>query len=93
MEFITPLRPDAAASLALALIASSQAPLLVLDDQFVIISASASFCSAFAVDPNAIEGIALANIGNGEWDVPQLHSLLRATVASNACLRRLLLVA
>jgi len=84
MEFITPLRPDAAASLALALIASSQAPLLVLDDRFVVISASASFCSAFAIDPRTIEGIALANIGNGEWDVPQLHSLLRATLASNA---------
>ena len=83
MEFITPLRPDAAASLALALIASSQAPLLVLDDRFVVISASASFCSAFAIDPATIEGIALANIGNGEWDVPQLHSLLRATLASN----------
>ena len=58
MEFITPLRPDAAASLALALIASSQAPLLVLDDRFVVISASASFCSAFAIDPGTIEGAA-----------------------------------
>lgn len=84
MEFITPLRPDAAASLALALIASSQAPLLVLDDQFVVISASASFCSVFAIDRKTIEGTGLANIGNGEWDVPQLHSLLRATLASNA---------
>jgi two-component sensor histidine kinase len=86
MEFITPLRPDAAANLALALIASSQAPLLVLDDRFVVISASASFCSVFAVDPKAIEGIALANLGNGEWDVPQLLSLLRATLASNAAI-------
>ena len=84
MEFITPLHPDAAANLALALIASSQAPLLVIDDRFAVISASASFCSVFAVDPSRIEGIALANIGNGEWDVPQLHSLLRATLASNA---------
>ena len=84
MEFITPLRPDAAASLALALIASSQAPLLVLDDRFIIISGSASFCSVFAIDPSTIEGIALANIGKGEWDVPQLHSLLRATLTSNA---------
>jgi PAS domain S-box-containing protein len=84
MEFITPLRPDAAASLALALIESSQTPLLVLDDRFVVISASASFCSAFGIDPRTIEGIALAKIGDGEWDVPQLHSLLRATLASNA---------
>ena len=84
MEFITPLHPDAAASLALALIASSQAPLLVLDDRFVVICASASFCSVFGIDPSTIEGIGLANIGSGEWDVPQLNSLLRATLASNA---------
>jgi two-component sensor histidine kinase len=84
MEFITPILPDAAANLALALIASSQAPLLLLDDRFLVISASASFCSVFAIDPNSIEGIALENIGKGEWDVPQLHSLLRATLASNA---------
>jgi len=84
MEFITPLHPDAAASLALALIASSQAPLLVLDDRFVVISASASFCSVFGIDPSTIEGIGLANIGSGEWNVPQLNSLLRATLASNA---------
>jgi two-component sensor histidine kinase len=58
--------------------------LLVLDDRFVVISASASFCSAFGIVPRTIEGIALAKIGNGEWDVPQLLSLLRATLANNA---------
>ena len=84
MEFITPLRPEPAASLALALIASSQVPLLVLDDRFMVVCASASFCRVFAISPDAIEGLGLANIGNGEWDVPQLHSLLRATLASNA---------
>ena len=84
MEHITPLRPEPAASLALALIASSQVPLLLLDDRFTVVSASASFCSAFGVDPDAIEGLGLATIGDGEWDVPQLHSLLRATIASNA---------
>jgi PAS domain S-box-containing protein len=84
VEFITPLRPEPAASLALALITSSQAPLLVLDDRFAVVSASVSFCRAFGIDPNEIEGLGLATIGKGEWDVPQLHSLLRATIASNA---------
>lgn len=83
MEFIKPLLPEPAASLALALIASSQVPLLLLDDRFAVVSASASFCSAFGIDPDAIEGLGLAAIGNGEWDVPQLHSLLRATLSSN----------
>lgn len=84
MEFITPLRSESAASLALALISSSQAPLLVLDDRFTIVSASASFCRAFGIDPALIEGLGLATLGNGEWDVPQLHSLLRATISRSA---------
>jgi two-component sensor histidine kinase len=84
MEFISPLHPETAANFALALIASSQVPLLVLDDRFTVVSASATFCQVFAINPDAIEGRGLASIGNGEWDVPQLHSLLRATLASNA---------
>ena len=84
MEFLTPLPAESAASLALALIASSQAPLLVLDDRFLVVSASASFCQTFAINPDAVEGLDIASIGKGEWDVPQLHSLLRATLASNA---------
>ena len=84
MEFITPLRPEPAATLALALIATSKAPLLLLDDQFTVVSASASFCNAFGIDPGVIEGLRLAKVGNGEWDVPQLHSLLQATVANSA---------
>ena len=84
VEFLTPLRPEPAASLALALIATSKAPLLLLDDQFMVVSASVSFSSAFGVDPNALEGRRLAEIGAGEWNVPQLHSLLKATMASSA---------
>lgn len=83
MQFISPLQPDAATSLALALISASHAPLLLLDDRFTVISASASFCSVFALDPRTIEGTALARIGEGEWNEPQLHSLLGATLSSN----------
>lgn len=84
MEFITPLSSEAAAGLALALIASSQTPLLLLDDRFAVVSASASFCSAYDVNPGDIEGLSLSAVGSGEWDVPQLQSLLRATITGNA---------
>jgi two-component sensor histidine kinase len=50
----------------------------------VVVCASASFYQVFAINPDSIEGLSLARIGKGEWDVPQLHSLLRATLASNA---------
>lgn len=82
MEFITPL-PEPAASLALALITSSKAPLLLLDDRLTIVSASKSFCTSFGIACGAIDGAKLADIGDGEWDVPQLQSLLTTTFAGN----------
>jgi len=84
MELFTPLHADTSPGLAMALVASSQAPLLLLDDQITIVGASMSFCRAFGCDPDTVSGLALAKLGAGEWDVPQLHSLLRATFSGAA---------
>lgn len=81
MEFFVSVPPEAASSLAMALIASSQAPLLLLDDELNLIAASHSFCRDFEVQP---DGRGLASLGEGEWNVPQLTSLLRATVSGVA---------
>lgn len=70
---------DAATRLSLALIASSKAPLLLLADDLTVIGASKSFCSEFGIDPGTIDGTHLSDVGAGEWNVPQLNSLLRAT--------------
>ena len=78
------LLSEAADSLALAVIASSNAPLLLLDGDLRIIAASDSFCEAFAIDPARTAGRALAELGEGEWGVPQLTSLLRTTAAGSA---------
>lgn len=86
MELFTPLRPDAATSLAVALIASSKAPLLLLAEDLTVIGASASFCSAFGIDARTVNGTTLSSLGSGEWNVPQLHSLLRATFAGAAAI-------
>jgi two-component sensor histidine kinase len=75
-----PIHPEAATSLMLAVIASSSAPLLLLDADARVIAASSSFCRVFAVDPATIENRALEDLGAGEWDVVHLASLLR-TVA------------
>ena len=42
---------EAGTSLALAMIASSNAPVLLLDDQLMVIAASDSFCDTFEIDP------------------------------------------
>jgi two-component sensor histidine kinase len=79
-----PLRNEAVNSLAMALVESSKAPLLLLDDDVVVIGASSSFCNAFNLDPLTIANCRLADLGSGEWDVPQLNSLLLATIAGAA---------
>jgi two-component sensor histidine kinase len=78
--------PEAANSLATALVVTSQAPLLLLDDALNIIAASSSFCRVFEIAPAAATGIRLTALGQGEWNVPQLDSLLKATVAGNAAI-------
>jgi len=75
-----PVHPAVADSLALALVASSDAPILLLDGDLTVIAASASFASAFQIEPAATNGRSLFALGAGEWDVPQLRSLLRATL-------------
>jgi len=71
-------------SLAMALVGSSKAPLLLLDDDVVVIGASQSFCSTFNLDPATIANRKLADLGAGEWNVPQLNSLLLATIGGAA---------
>ena len=79
-----PLPNETVTSLALALVESSKAPLLLLDDDVVVIGASTSFCNTFNLDPTTIANRRLSDLGVGEWDVPQLNSLLLATIAGAA---------
>jgi two-component system, sensor histidine kinase PdtaS len=84
MDIQIPVLAEAADSLALAVIASSNAPVLLLDGALGIVAASASFCDVFQIDPDRVAGRPLAALGDGEWNVPQLASLLRATAAGAA---------
>jgi len=86
MEFLTPLHADTSPGLAMALVASSQAPLLLLSDDLTVVAASVSFCHEFGCDSEKVKGVALAKLAAGEWDVPQLHSLLRATFSGAAAI-------
>ncbi|WP_309630257.1 histidine kinase dimerization/phosphoacceptor domain -containing protein [Brevundimonas sp.] len=73
-------------SLALAVVGSSTAPLLLLDQSLKVIAASASFCRGFDVDPDRVVGRFLGEIGTGEWNKPQLRVLLEATAAGDAAI-------
>lgn len=70
---------DVTTTLALAVISASQAPLLLLDESFVVLAASRSFDRAFEVD-GAIAGRPLTEIDAGAWNMPRLRSLLTAVL-------------
>jgi two-component sensor histidine kinase len=84
MDTHIPVLAEGRDSLALAVVAASNAPVLLVDGALNIVAASHSFCEAFALDPDGIEGAPLSTLGAGEWDVPQLSSLLKATAAGFA---------
>jgi two-component sensor histidine kinase len=79
-----PLPPAVALNLALAVVASSNAPVLLLDSNVTVIAASKSFCRAFQIDPERVAGRPLAALGGGEWNTPQLTGLLKATASGFA---------
>ena len=78
------LHPDVATSLALAMVASSNAPLVLLDGDLNVIGVSTSFCLAFQIGAATTVGRPFFALGSGEWNVPQLRVLLDATVAGVA---------
>ncbi len=80
----TTTHSDIGLDLALAVIASSTAPLLLLNEDLSVIAASKSFCNAFQIDPGNVMGLQIRVIGTGEWDIPQLTSLLEATATGYA---------
>jgi hypothetical protein len=75
---------ESALSLAMAVVASSPAPLLLLDSALNIIAVSASFSNTFEIDPASAPDCPLASLGAGEWNTPPLRSLLIATVSGAA---------
>ncbi|WP_322516922.1 histidine kinase dimerization/phosphoacceptor domain -containing protein [Rhodopseudomonas palustris] len=72
------------AASTLAVVVASNEPLLFLSEDQKVIAASASFCRAFEIDPATVPGKRLSELGNGEWDMPKLASLLRATASGSA---------
>src|SRR5690606_38220317 len=80
------VKPQSASSLGLALVVSSSTPLILLNEQLVVKAASGSFCRSFSVNCETVVGKELFELGDGEWDIPQLRSLLVATAAGNAAI-------
>ena len=66
---------------SLDLVETIREGLLVLEPDLTILFANHSFCSTFAVAPEAIIGRKFYEIGNGQWDIPKLRSALETIVS------------
>jgi hypothetical protein len=84
MTYPPPPAPEFAFDFALAIVLSSDSPLLMLDGNLQVLAASRSFCRAFQINPSDVNGRLMAELSSGEWDVPQLDSLLKATASGFA---------
>ena len=65
-----------ACALAQAMVDTVREPLIVLDKDLRVIAASRSFYVKFATNPDDSRGKHLYELGNGEWDIPRLRTLL-----------------
>jgi PAS domain S-box-containing protein len=59
-----------------SIVATVREPLLVLDAGLRVVSASRSFYQIFEVTPRETEGRRIYELGNRQWDIPQLRKLL-----------------
>jgi two-component sensor histidine kinase len=65
----------------LAVVTSAPSPLLLLDAHLTVLAASTSFCERFDIKPNELTGRPLYELDAGDWDIPQLRSLMTATIS------------
>jgi two-component system CheB/CheR fusion protein len=67
---------QAARDYAQNIIATIREPLVVLDGELRVVSASAAFYETFQVTPAVTEGRLLYEVGQRQWDIPSLRQLL-----------------
>ena len=74
---------QAAHDYAQGIIATVREPLVVLDSELRIVSASAAFYETFQVTPAMTEGRLLYEIGQRQWEIPGLRQLLQDILPNN----------
>ncbi len=67
-------------ALAQGIVDTVREPVLVLDKELRVITASRSFYSGFKVNPKDTQGRLLYTLGDGQWDIPKLRLLLEKII-------------
>jgi two-component sensor histidine kinase len=71
-------------ALAQAIVDTVREPLLVLDKDLRVVGASRSFYATFQVDQQDTQGRLVYDLGDGQWDIPALRSLLQKIAPDHA---------
>jgi PAS domain S-box-containing protein len=74
---------ESAREYAESIVTTVREPLLVLDNALRVVSANRSFYATFRVGPAETEGRAVYDLGDGQWDIPRLRTLLEEIVPAN----------
>jgi two-component system, chemotaxis family, CheB/CheR fusion protein len=68
---------------ARAIVETMREPLVVLDASLQVITANRAFYETFQVSATQVEGRNIFELGNGQWDIPNLRTLLKQIIPSN----------
>jgi len=74
---------EQARSFAEAIVETIRQPLLILDEDLKVIAANPAFYRHFRIGPEESLGVQIYQLGNNQWDVPELRQLLEQIVPRN----------
>jgi chemotaxis protein methyltransferase CheR len=63
-----------------AIVDTVREPLLVLNAELQVVVASRSYYLTFKEEPDQVEGRKLYDLGNGQWNIPELRKLLQEII-------------
>ncbi|MCX7192057.1 MAG: PAS domain-containing protein [Proteobacteria bacterium] len=69
--------------LAEGIVNTVRGPLIVLNDELKVISAGRGFYQYFHTTPDATVGLQIYQLGNNQWDIPDLRELLENILPKN----------
>lgn len=67
-----------------AVLRTMHRPLLVLDESLRVVSANGAYHRTFVAEPAATEGLSVFELGNGQWDLPELRHLLQSLLSDSS---------
>lgn len=67
-----------------AIVQTVREGLVILDSHLTVLTANQRFYTMFQVSPAETENVSIFELGNGQWNIPQLRSLLEEVLPENS---------